>query len=43
MWRHDRIRRHTALHCAAEAGATDAIRLLLASAGTAVHPSNNKT
>jgi ankyrin repeat protein len=43
VWRHDRVRRHTALHCAAEVGATDTIRLLLARAGSEVHPGNGKT
>jgi hypothetical protein len=42
VWRHDRVRRHSALHCAAQAGAIDAVRLLLASAGTSVHPTNGK-
>lgn len=43
VWRHDRVRRHTALHCAAEAGATDVICLLLARAGGEVHPGNGRT
>lgn len=43
VWKHDRVRRHTALHCAAEVGATDAIRLLLARAGTEEHPGNHRT
>jgi hypothetical protein len=43
VWRHDRVRRQTALHYAAGSGASDAIRLVLAQAGAAVHPSNAKT
>eukprot|EP00878_Enallax_costatus_P006030 GHUV01006325.1.p1 GENE.GHUV01006325.1~~GHUV01006325.1.p1 ORF type:complete len:761 (+),score=270.63 GHUV01006325.1:349-2631(+) len=43
VWKHDRIRRHTALHCAAQAGATDAIRLVLVRAGTDVDPGNDRT
>lgn len=43
VWKHDRVRRHTALHCAAEIGATDAIRLLLARAGQEQHPGNYRT
>eukprot|EP00882_Tetradesmus_deserticola_P015853 GHRQ01016904.1.p1 GENE.GHRQ01016904.1~~GHRQ01016904.1.p1 ORF type:complete len:297 (+),score=82.60 GHRQ01016904.1:1276-2166(+) len=42
VWRHDRVRRHTALHCAAQAGASDAVRLLLASAGSTTHPTTGK-
>ncbi|KAF6259018.1 ankyrin repeat-containing domain protein [Scenedesmus sp. NREL 46B-D3] len=42
VWRHDRVRRHTALHCAAQAGATDAVRLLLASTGNTAHPTTGK-
>jgi hypothetical protein len=42
VWRHDRVRRHSALHCAAQAGAIDAVRMLLASAGTTIHPTNGK-
>ncbi|WIA09414.1 hypothetical protein OEZ85_008819 [Tetradesmus obliquus] len=42
VWRHDRVRRHTALHCAAQAGAIDAVRLLLASAGNSTHPTTGK-
>lgn len=37
------MRRQTALHCAAQSGATDAIRYLLANAGDELDPVNGKT